>query len=66
MPKTIEAVFEKGVLIPTSPLNISEHKKVTLIIKVSSKMSRWNLLIFFPSRQWYTTDFPPVFLDVTV
>lgn len=33
MPKTIEAVFEKGVLIPMSPLNISEHKKVTLIIE---------------------------------
>jgi predicted DNA-binding antitoxin AbrB/MazE fold protein len=33
MPKTVEAIFEKGVLIPTSPLNISEHKKVTLIIE---------------------------------
>ncbi len=32
MTKTIEAIFEKGVLIPMSPLNISEHKKVTLII----------------------------------
>jgi len=33
MPKTIEAVFERGVLIPVSPLNISEHKKVTLTIE---------------------------------
>lgn len=33
MPKTIEAIFERGVLIPVSPLNISEHKKVTLIIE---------------------------------
>lgn len=33
MPKTVEAIFEKGVLIPMSPLNISEHKKVTLIIE---------------------------------
>lgn len=33
MPKTVEAIFEGGVLIPMSPLNISEHKKVTLIIE---------------------------------
>jgi predicted DNA-binding antitoxin AbrB/MazE fold protein len=33
MPLTIEAIYEKGVLKPISPLNISEHKKVTLIIK---------------------------------
>ena len=33
MPKTVEAIFERGVLIPTSPLNISEHKKVTLTIE---------------------------------
>lgn len=33
MPKTIEAVFEKGVLKPISPLNIPEHKKVTLTIE---------------------------------
>ena len=33
MSKTVEAIFEKGVLIPMSPLNITEHKKVTLIIE---------------------------------
>lgn len=33
MPKTIEAIFEEGVLKPVSPLNIPEHKKVTLIIE---------------------------------
>lgn len=33
MPKTIEAIFEEGVLKPVSPLNISEHKRVTLIIE---------------------------------
>lgn len=33
MPKTIEAIFEKGVLKPISPLNIPEHKKVTLVIE---------------------------------
>lgn len=33
MPKTVEAIFEGGVLKPVSPLNISEHKRVTLIIE---------------------------------
>ncbi len=33
MPKTIEAIFEEGVLKPISPLDIPEHKKVTLIIE---------------------------------
>lgn len=33
MPKTIEAIFEEGVLKPVTPLNISEHKKVTVIIE---------------------------------
>ena len=33
MSRTIEAIFEKGVLRPVSPLNIPEHKKITLIIE---------------------------------
>ena len=33
MPRTVEAIFEGGVLKPTSPLNIPEHKRVTLIIE---------------------------------
>jgi len=33
MSRTVEAIFEGGVLKPTSPLNIPEHKKVTLIIE---------------------------------
>jgi len=33
MPKTVEAIFENGVLKPISPLNIPEHKRVTISIK---------------------------------
>jgi predicted DNA-binding antitoxin AbrB/MazE fold protein len=33
MTRTVEAIFEEGVFKPVSPLDISEHKKVTLIIK---------------------------------
>lgn len=33
MPKTVEAIYEEGVFKPISPLNISEHKRVTLIIE---------------------------------
>lgn len=36
MTRTVEAIFEDGVLKPTSPLNIAEHKKVTLIIEDES------------------------------
>lgn len=33
MTRTVEAIFENGVLKPVSPLNIAEHKKVILIIE---------------------------------
>jgi predicted DNA-binding antitoxin AbrB/MazE fold protein len=36
MTRTVEAIFEGGVLKPISPLNIAEHKKVTLIIEDES------------------------------
>lgn len=37
MTKTIEAIFENGVFKPTSPPDISEHKRVTLIIKENNE-----------------------------
>ena len=33
MPQTVEAIFEQGILKPTTPLNLPEHKRVTLLIK---------------------------------
>ena len=33
MSRTIEAVYEKGVFKPTFPIDIAEHKKVTLVIE---------------------------------
>ena len=33
MSKTIEAIFEDGVLKPVSPLAFSEHARVTLVIE---------------------------------
>lgn len=33
MSKTVEAIFEDGVLKPTSPLAFSEHARVTLVIE---------------------------------
>lgn len=33
MTKTVEAVYENGVLKPITQLNIPEHKKVNLIIE---------------------------------
>jgi len=33
MPRTIEAIYEDGVLKPVIALNIPEHKKITLIIE---------------------------------
>ena len=32
MAKTVEAVFEDGVFKPITPITLSEHKRVTLII----------------------------------
>ncbi|MBI4686295.1 MAG: antitoxin family protein [Nitrospirae bacterium] len=37
MPKTVEAIFEEGVFKPISRVDISEHKKVTLIIEDKSE-----------------------------
>ena len=33
MSKTVEAIFENGVLKPVTPLHIPEHKRVHLIIQ---------------------------------
>ena len=41
MVKTIEAIYENGVFKPISPLpDISEHKKVTLVIEDNHEESR--------------------------
>jgi len=31
MTRTVEAIFENGVLKPTTPINLPEHKRITLI-----------------------------------
>lgn len=33
MPKSVEAIFENGVLKPVTPLHIPEHKLVHIIIQ---------------------------------
>ena len=33
MTRTIEAIFENGVLKPTSPISFPEHKKITITIE---------------------------------
>ena len=37
MARTVEAIFEEGVFKPLSPLNISEHKRLKLIIEDESE-----------------------------
>jgi len=37
MARTVEAIFEEGVFKPLSPLNISEHKRIKLIIEDESE-----------------------------
>jgi predicted DNA-binding antitoxin AbrB/MazE fold protein len=44
MTKTVNAIFENGVFKPTSPLELSEHKKVTLIIKDSNEEETIDIL----------------------
>ncbi len=39
MHRTIEAVYEDGVLKPVNPLNIQEHKKITLTIEEDPEVS---------------------------
>jgi predicted DNA-binding antitoxin AbrB/MazE fold protein len=39
MSKTIEAIFEDGVLKPVSPLAFSEHARVTLVIEETSPVT---------------------------
>lgn len=33
MTRTVEAIFENGVLKPTTPITLPEHKKITIIIE---------------------------------
>jgi len=37
MPKTIEAIYEDGVLKPSKKLDIKEHQSVELIIKLKKR-----------------------------
>ena len=37
MPKTIEAIYEDGVLKPSEKLDIDEHQSVELIIKLKRR-----------------------------
>ncbi len=37
MPKTIEAIYEDGVLKPSEKLDIEEHQSVELIIKLKRR-----------------------------
>jgi predicted DNA-binding antitoxin AbrB/MazE fold protein len=37
MARTVDAIFEEGVFKPLSPLNISEHKRIKLIIEDESE-----------------------------
>jgi predicted DNA-binding antitoxin AbrB/MazE fold protein len=40
MAKSIEAVFEDGVLKPLSPLNFKEHEKVKIFIEKAESVAR--------------------------
>ena len=39
MAKTVEAIFENGVFIHVFPLDITEHKRVKLVIKDNKEES---------------------------
>ncbi|MEK7288840.1 MAG: antitoxin family protein [Planctomycetota bacterium] len=45
MAKTIEAVFEDGVFKPISPITLSEHKRVTLVIKNNKEKTPYILSV---------------------
>jgi predicted DNA-binding antitoxin AbrB/MazE fold protein len=36
MALTVEAVYENGVLIPTQPLPLKEHEKVTVTVELTA------------------------------
>jgi predicted DNA-binding antitoxin AbrB/MazE fold protein len=40
MHKTIEAIYENGVLKPLTPLDIKEHEKVEIILKEKASSAR--------------------------
>ncbi|MFI5305391.1 MAG: antitoxin family protein [Nitrospiria bacterium] len=40
MAKSIEAVYEEGVLKPLSPLNFKEHEKVKIFIETAENVAR--------------------------
>lgn len=49
MTRTIQAVYENGVLRPLEPVNISEYEKVTLTIVNGSPAA--------PEEEWLDTEF---------
>lgn len=40
MPKSIEAVYEDGVLKPLSPLKLKEHEKVKIIFEEEKSVAK--------------------------
>ncbi len=51
MTRTVQAVYENGVLRPLEPVNISEHAKVTLTIVNGSPTAG--------EEEWLDTEFHP-------
>ena len=45
MAKTVEAIFEDGVFKPISPITLSEHKRVTLIINNNNEETPYILSV---------------------
>jgi predicted DNA-binding antitoxin AbrB/MazE fold protein len=56
MTKTVEAIFEEGVFKPMSPLDISEHKKVILIIKDDTEEPADVLSLAFKVYDGFSSD----------
>ena len=56
MPKTVEAIFEEGVLKPMSPLDIPEHKMVTIIIEDEPACSSDILSLAFKVYKGLSSD----------
>ena len=64
MTKTIDAIYEHGVLRPRRKLPLREHAKVTLILRPEDPVSRTRGLFRLPKRLAQVLIYDDSLLDV--
>ena len=62
MLKTVEAVYEGGVLRPLEPLGLKDQQHVQVTID-EPEHSPWDIAAYFDSEEWESSKTDPISLE---